>query len=203
MAHKSLWFQGRTPYVVPKFDGKIPQTCPKSKRIAHEYTRGYFTLTNVLNPNIFYDDYGVETPLKKELAEAKVGDYLWLVLVPPKHHIMDVFTYNEVTTTDNSSLQSMGGITLSLVTGKFKAADENGDCEMIDEVNRGTLVMPDTADAKEQFLRAAIDITNDVETWTGVGVKIEALPADRTLADIVGKIVVGTHVIDYDAQTFM
>lgn len=201
--HKSLWFQGAAPFVVPKCDGKIPQTCPKSKRIAHEYTRGYFTLTNVFNPNIFFDDYGVETPLKKELAEAKVGDYLWAILVPPKHHIIDVFVYNELTTTAHSSLQTMGGITLSLVTGKFKAADDNGDCLMANEVNHGTLVMPATADAKEQFLRAAVDVTNDSDTWTGVGVKIDALPDGKTLADIVGKIVVGAHAYDFDAQTLM
>lgn len=203
MTHKSLWFQGKAPYTVPKCDGKIPKTCPKSKRIAHEYTRGYFTLTNVLNPNIFYDDYGIETPLKKELAEVKVGDYLWLVLVPPKHHVLDAFTYNEVTATEHSSLQTMGGITLSLVVGKFKEADAEGNCEMTEENNLGSLVMPATPDAKEQFLRAAVDMTTDTETWLGVGVKIEALPANRTLADIVGKIVVGAHALDYDAQTFM
>ena len=203
MAHKSLWFQGKTPFVVPKCDGKIPQTCPKSKRIAAEYNRGFFTLTNVLNPNIFYDDYGAETPLKKELREVAVGDYLWLVLVPPEHRIIDVFAYNEPTTTEHSSLQSMGGITLSLVTGKFKEADKDGNCEMTGEENHGTLVMPATADAAKQFLATKIDVTNDISTWTGVGIKVDALPANTTLADIVGKIVVGCHAIDYDAQTFM
>lgn len=203
MAHKSLWFQGKTPFVVPKCDGRIPQTCPRSKRIAAEYNRGFFTLTNVLNPNIFYDDYGAETPLKQELREAKVGDYLWLVLVPPKHHVTDVFAYNETTTTEHSSLVTMGGITLSLVTGVFKAEDADGNCAMQAEENQGTLVMPADVGAKEQFLRTAVDITNDPDTWTGVGIKIEALPAGKTLADIVGKIVVGCHAVDYDAQTFM
>lgn len=203
MAHTSLWFQGTTPFVVPKCDGKIPQTHPQSKRIAREYNRGYFTLTNVLNPNIFYDDYGAELPLKEMLRDVKVGDYLWLVLVPPKHHINDVFTYNETTYTEHSSLQTMGGITLSLVTGKFKATKGDEDRVMAGEVNHGTLVMPATKDAKEQFLRVATDITNDPETWTGVGIKVDALPKGKSLADIVGKIVVGCHTIDYDAQTFM
>ena len=203
MAHKSLWFQGKTPYVVPKCDGKIPQTCPTSTRIAHEYTRGFFTLTNVLNPNIFYDDYGVETPLKKELEEVVVGDYLWLTLVPPKHHVIDVFAYNEVTTTNTSSLLTMGGITLALVTGTFKKADANGDCGVSNIANFGSLIMPATADAKEQFLRDAVGVTNDGETWLGVGVRVDALPAGKSLANIIGKIVVGAHVMDYDAQTFM
>lgn len=203
MAHKSLWFQGKTPFVVPKCDGKIPRTCPKSTRIAAEYNRGYFTLTNVINPNIFGYDYGVETPLKKELAEAKVGDYLWLILVPPKHHITDVFTYNEVTQTPQSSLQTMGDITLTLVTGKFKEVDENGDCMVTEEIDHGVLAMPSGEKVKAQFVRNGVDITNDTETWTGVGLKIEALPVGKTLADIVGKIVVGAHVQDYEAQTFM
>lgn len=200
MAHKTLWFQGRTPYVVPQCDGRIPATCPKSKRIAHEYTRGHFTLTNVLNPNIFYDDYGVETPLKKELQEVQVGDYLWLVLVPPKHHIQDVFAYNETTLTEHSSLTSFDGIELTLVTGEFAEADENGDCAMTNEAEHGQLVLTGT---DEVFLRAATDITNQPKQWTGVGIRVDALPAGRTLADIVGKIVVGAHAMDYDAQTFM
>lgn len=203
MAHKSIWFQGKTPYVVPKCDGKIPQTCPQSKRTAAEYNRGYFTLTNVIHPNNFFDDYGVESPLKKELREVKVGDYLWFALVPPKHHMTDVFVFNEPTFVEHSSLETMAGITLTLVTGEFKAADAQGDCAMANETTHGTVSFPAGADAKEQFLRAAVDITTDIETWVGVGVKVDALPANKSLADIVGKIVVGTHAIDYDAQTHM
>lgn len=203
MAHISLWFQGSIPVMALNCDGSMPQTCPKSQRIAAEYNRGYYTLTNVINPNIHLDDAGIETPLKRMLAGAKVGDYIWFALVPPKHHILDVFAYNEVTETFNSSLQSMGGITLSLVTAKFKPADANGDCEFLDEVIHGELAMPDTPDAEEQFLRVATDITNPPRRWTGVGVRIDALPAGKTLADIVGKIAVGAHAMDYDSQTFM
>lgn len=203
MAHIKMWYQGKSQYEVLECDGKPSFTCPKSRRIAAEYRRGYHTLTNVLNPNVEYDNLGYETWLNKELAEVVVGDTLWLVLVPPMHHIDDVFTYNETTFTEMSSLASMGGITLSLVTGKFKEADKDGNCEMSEEENHGSLVMPATADAKQQFLRGATDITNDPETWTGVGIKVDALPNGKTLADIVGKIVVGCHAIDYDAQTFM
>lgn len=203
MAHLKMWYQGAGEYKVPKCDGKPDFVCPQSRRVAAEYLRGYFTLTNVLNPNLEVDNLGYETWLFKELETVAVGDYLWMVLVPPKHHVQDVFTYNEATMTELSSLTTMAGITLTLVTGKFKEADAAGNCEMTDEVEHGSLVMPAGADAKEQFLRAATDITNDPETWTGVGVRVDALPSGKTLADIIGKIVVGAHVLDYDAQTFM
>lgn len=203
MTHKVFWFQGRAPYAPITCDGKSFKTRPKSKRIAHEYTRGYFTLTNVLNPNIFYDDYGVETPLKKELADVKVDDYLWLVLVPPKHRVLDVFVYNEVTTTEHSSLQSMGGFKLELVTGIFRAPTASGDYEVSNEQNYGVLAMPEDSTAKEQFLVGDYNLVNGVDEWLGVGVKVNAMPDGRTLADIVGKIVVGAHALDYDAQTFM
>lgn len=203
MAHKSIWYQGVTPYVVPKCDGKIPQTCPQSKRVAGEYARGFYTLTNVVNPNIFYDDYGVELPIKKELRELGVGDILWFILVPPKHKLIDVFAYNETTYTEHSSLQTFAGISLSLVTGTFTGVDENGDCPMTNETNHGTLVFPDSDDATEQFLVADVNTVNGISTYTGVGLKIDALPDGVTLADIVGKLAVGGHVLDYDAQTFM
>lgn len=204
MAHIQMWYQGAAEFKVPNCDGKPTFTCPQSKQIAGEYMRGYFTLTNVLNPRIDYDNLGIETWLYKELRDnVKVGDYLWLVLVPPKHHMTDVFAFNERTLTEMSSLSTMGGITLSLVTGEFKAPDAEGKCEMANEAVHGSLAMPEGDDAKEQFLRAAVDITTDPETWVGVGFKVDALPQGKTLADIIGKIAIGTHVINYDAQTFM
>lgn len=203
MAHHKLWYQGTSPYEPLKCDGKPSFTCPESRRIASEYGRDYYTLTNVINPNIFYDSLGVETWLAKELRDVKVGDTLWMVLVPPKHRIVDVFLYNEETTTEHSSLQSMGGISLSLITASFTEADDNGDCEMTNETNHGTIVMPNTDDAEEQFLAVASSEVTNPKTWMGVGIKVEALPNDRTLADIVGKIVVGTHTLGFDAQTFM
>ena len=203
MAHLMRWHQGAAEFRIPNCDGKPTFKCPESRQVAAEYLRGFFTLTNVLNPNIEYDNLGYETWLFKDLKEAKVGDYLWLVLVPPKHHMMDVFAFNEATFTEASNLATFAGITLTLVTGEFKEADKEGKCEMQNEATHGTLAFPDGADAKPQFLRAAVDITNDVETWTGVGFKIDALPNNGTLADFIGKIAIGTHVLDYDAQTFM
>lgn len=203
MAHKQLWYQGTTPFNPLKCDGRPEFTCPSSKRVAAEYMRDYFTLTNVLNPNTFYDNLGVESWLYKELQSVKVGDVLWLALVPPKHHVSDVFAYNEATTTEHSSLASMGGITLSLVTGIFKEADENGNCEVSSQETHGTLAMPEGAEPDEQFLRAAVDITTQPKNWVGIGFKVDALPANRTLADFVGKIVIGCHAVGYDAQTYM
>ena len=203
MAHKVFWFQGQAPFVVPKCDGQLPETCPQSTRIAAEYNRGYFTLTNVLNPNIFYDDYGVESPLKKALMEVKEGDVLWLALVPPMHKVLDVFAYNETTFTEHSSYDTFGGIGLTLQTGKFKAEDENGECAVSNEEAQGSLVFPAGADAKKQFVLTDVNVVNDTETWLGVGFKVDTLPQGKTLADIVGKLVIGCHALDCDAQTFM
>lgn len=201
--HKSIWFQGKTAYVVPKCDGKIPQTAPKSMHIAAEYGRGYHTLTNVITPNVRYDDYGAESALKKELRELVVGDYLWFALVPPKHYVLDVFAYNDVIEAEHSSLETMAGIKLELVTGKFKTADTNGDYPMTDEQSHGNLIFPEGPDAKQQFARSDVNAFNGIDTWVGVGVKINALPSGKTLADIVGKIAVGVHALDYHSQDMM
>lgn len=203
MAHKSIWFQGKKPFVVPECDGRIPQTCPLSKRIAAEYNRGYYTLTNVLVPNVMYDDIGYELPLKQELRELKVGDYLWMILVPPQHMVIDMFIYNDTTNAMHSNLDTMGGITLSLVSGKFSKADSNGDCGVSGEKVEGTIVMPAGPNAKQQFVVSTSGTVLDAEKWVGIGIKIDALPNNKTLADIVGRIVVGAHVVDYDAQVFM
>lgn len=197
-----MWYQGKKPYVVPRCDGKIQPTCPSSTRIAAEYNRGFFTLTNVINPNIFYDDYGVETPLKQMLAEAKVGDTLWLALVPPEHKVLDVFAYNELTDTEQSSFSTFDGIQLSLVTGQFKKADKDGNCPLVGGAATVAGALAFTA-LNKVFLQKDVNALNDTETYLGVGLKIDALPKDKTLAEIVGKIVVGAHAIDYDAQTFM
>lgn len=204
MAHFNMWYQGQRKWNPLKCSGVPDATCPQSLRIAGEYMRGFFTLTNVLNPNLEYDNLGYELPIYQELAKAKVGDYIWQVLVPPMHTIVDVFLYNKtLLTPENSTYASFGGITLTLITGTFKAADANGDCPMTDERTQGTLTMPEGAAATQQFFCKQTPITNPPDTWTGVGFKIDALPANKTLADIVGAIVTGAHVMDYDAQTFM
>lgn len=203
MAHKLMWFQGKLPFVVPACEDRSLETSPASKRTAKEYNRGYFTLTNVLNPNIHYDDLGIETRQKRLLKDVVKDDTLWLALVPPKHHITDVFAYNEETFTEHSSLETFGGITVTLVSADFKAADKDGNSQMGEVKEHGTVAFPASNDAKEQFLRKATDITNGIDTWHGIGIRIDALPTNKSLADIVGKLVVGCHCIDYDAQTFM
>lgn len=205
MAHFMRWYQGKAPYVIPKCDDKFPFTCPKSRLTAAEYNRGHFTHTAVIVPNMARSGYLVEqTYGAEEYEDMKIGDYVWLVLVPPMHHVSDVFAYNGLSMgLPGSSYSTFGGITLSLVTAKFKEAKDDGTCSMEGtETNHGSLAFPESTEAKQQFLRAGTDITNNTETWLGVGFKIEALPAKRTLADIMGKIAIGCHSVDYQSQDF-
>ena len=204
MAHFMKWYQGKAPYEIVKCDDKYPHTCPQSKRVAAEYNRGHFTLTGVIVPNVT-DGLYVEPAYGAEVfAEAKVGDYIWLTLVPPMHHISDVFAYNDLLISlPNSSFTTFGGISLSLVTAEFKEKDADGNCEMQGgENNHGILVFPEGTNPKKQFLRASVDFTTDTETYIGVGFKVEALPAKSTIADIMGKLALGVHAVDYQSQDF-
>ena len=204
MAHYMRWYQGEAPFEIPKCDDKFPFTCPKSKRVAAEYNRGHFTLTGVIVPNVT-DGLYVEPAYDAEVfAEAKVGDYIWLTLVPPMHHISDVFAYNDLLISlPGSSFTTFGGISLSLVTAEFKEKDADGNCQMQGgETNHGTLAFPEGENPKKQFLRAGIYLTTDTETYIGIGFKVEALPAKRTIADIMGKIAIGGHTVDYQSQDF-
>lgn len=204
MAHFMKWYQGKAPYEIVKCDDKYPHTCPQSKRVAAEYNRGHFTLTGVIVPNVT-DGLYVEPAYGAEVfAEAKVGDYIWLTLVPPMHHISDVFAYNDLLISlPGSSFTTFGGISLSLVTAEFKEKDADGNCQMQGgENNHGILVFPEGTNPKKQFLRASVDFTTDTETYIGVGFKVEALPAKSTIADIMGKLALGAHVVDYQSQDF-
>ena len=204
MAHFMKWYQGKAPYEIVKCDDKYPHTCPQSKRVAAEYNRGHFTLTGVIVPNVT-DGLYVEPAYGAEVfAEAKVGDYIWLTLVPPMHHISDVFAYNDLLISlPGSSFTTFGGISLSLVTAEFKEKDADGNCQMQGgEYNHGILVFPEGTNPKKQFLRASVDFTTDTETYIGVGFKVEALPAKSTIADIMGKLALGAHVVDYQSQDF-
>ena len=204
MAHFMKWYQGKAPYEIVKCDDKYPHTCPQSKRVAAEYNRGHFTLTGVIVPNVT-DGLYVEPAYDAEVfAEAKVGDYIWLTLVPPMHHISDVFAYNDLLISlPGSSFTTNGGISLSLVTAKKKKKDADGNCQMQGgEINHGILVFPEGTNPKKQFLRASVDFTTDTETYIGVGFKVEALPAKSTIADIMGKLALGVHAVDYQSQDF-
>lgn len=204
MAHFMKWYQGKASYEILKCDDKYPHTCPQSKQTAAEYNRGHFTHTGVIVPNVT-DGLYIEPAYDAEVfADAKVGDYIWLVLVPPMHHVSDVFAYNDLLISlPGSSFTTFGGISLSLVTAEFKEKDKDGNCEMAGtETNHGTLVFPEGEDPKKQFLRVGVDITTDIETYVGIGVKVEALPTKRTIADIMGKIAVGGHTVNYQSQDF-
>lgn len=204
MAHFMKWYQGKAPYEIVKCDDKYPHTCPQSKRIAAEYNRGHFTLTGVIAPNVT-DGLYVEPAYDAEVfAEAKVGDYIWLTLVPPMHHISDVFAYNDLLISlPGSSFTTFGGIALALVTAEFKEKDADGNCQMQGgENNHGILIFPEGTNPKKQFLRASVDLTTDTETYIGVGFRVVALPANSTIADIMGKLALGVHAVDYQSQDF-
>lgn len=203
MAHIQMWVQGEQTLLNLECGELYKFTCPKSKRTAIEYDRGYFTHTNVLSPIQNFHNRGKESQVWRMLNDAKVGDYLWLVLVPPMHKVIDVFAYNDALMTEISSLSSFAGIKLSLVSGKFKAPDAAKNCAVDGEVVHGALTFPEhTAQnpAKIQFLSVDATIVNDPETWTGVGIKVDALPRDGALAGITGRLVVGAHTLDYEGQ---
>lgn len=205
MSHYMRWYQGKAPFIIPRCDDEYPFTCPKSKRTAAEYNRGHFTHTAVIVPNVVSGGYLVEQALgAEEYSKMVVGDYVWLILVPPMHHVYDVFAYNDILSSlPRSSFLSFAGISLSLVTAEFKEPNTNGNCAMFgSETNHGTLVFPQGNDAKQQFLRVGTNITTNPETWLGVGFKIESLPADGYLADIMGKLAIGCHTLDYQSQDF-
>lgn len=205
MTHKQMWFQGDKQNLCVDCGEGYQFTCPKAKRTADEYVRGFYTHTGVINPNTEYDNYSNETPQFKAMKDVKVGDYVWLVCVPPKHRVLDVFAYNDTTLVEHSRLDSFAGIELELVTGTFHAADAGGNCAMLEETNIGKLTFPQsttTDPAKRQFVWKALEVMNDLETWYGVGFKVVALPHEGALADIVGKIGIGAHTLACEAQTF-
>lgn len=200
MAHYKLWYQGSSNPTLPTCAGKPTFTCPQARTVAAEYGYGYYNLSNVLVPTTGYETESYETWLREELRTKNVGDYLWLVLAPPMHVVRGVYAHNATNLIEQSSLATMDGITLSLVTGEFAEANADGNCEMRNEQVHGALAF--TA-AEPQVLFKPVEVVNDHKTWLGVGLRIDALPSDGALAEIIGKISCGCHLTSYDTQNFM
>ena len=203
MAHFIMFHQGiNRDFSLPDCGGGPQFDCPRSKRIAAEYRRGFFTLTNVLNPNLNGVEYCGSSYWQHRLAdEVKVGDTLWFVLVPPKHKLLDVAAYGEATFAEGSSLASLGGLTADLVVGKFSAADANGQCTPTGVETKGTVAFPAGVDPEEIFVQADVNKVTKPKEWLSVGLKITALPTDAvSLAEIEARVAVVAHVMDYDAQ---
>lgn len=203
MAHFIMFHQGKNQNLsLPDCGGGPQFDCPRSKRIAAEYRRGFFTLTNVLNPNLNGVEYCGSSYWQHRLAdEVQIGDTLWFVLVPPKHKLIDVAAYGEATFAEGSTLASLGGLTADLVVGKFAAADTNGQCTPTEVETKGTVAFPEGADPEEIFVQADVNKVTQPTEWLSVGLKITALPTEAvSLAEIEARVAVVAHVMDYDAQ---
>ena len=203
MAHFIMFHQGKNQNLsLPDCGGGPQFDCPRSKRIAAEYRRGFFTLTNVLNPNLNGVEYCGSSYWQHRLAdEVQIGDTLWFVLVPPKHKLIDVAAYGEATFAEGSTLASLGGLTADLVVGKFAAADANDQCTPTEVETKGTVAFPEGADPEEIFVQADVNKVTQPTEWLSVGLKITALPTEAvSLAEIEARVAVVAHVMDYDAQ---
>lgn len=206
MADILMWHQGAGPeFKLPDCQGGPSFTCPQSKRIAAEYARDFYFLTNVLNPNWDNTFNGRHTWQNDLAADVKAGDTIWFVLVPPKHTVYDIAAYAEATLTEASSLTSLAGMTADLVTAVFNKAAEDGTCEPVAAPTvQASLSFPAGAAPEEVFVTKKLEVTTTPVQWIGVGLKVTAMPTgSTTLEDIRSKIVVGAHVFGYDAQTHM
>ena len=206
MANILMWHQGRgvQPLCLPDCGGGPRFTCPEATKVAAEYHRSYFTLTNVLNPNYDNAFHGRETWQQRLLSEVQANDTLWLVMMPPKHTLYDVAAYGETTLADGSSLASLAGLEADLVTATFSQANENQLCEPTNVKVQASLTFPDGADPEEVFVQKKVELTSQPKQWVGVGLKIKAMPTGETdLANIRAKIGVVAHILGYDTQTHM
>lgn len=205
MANLLMWYQGNAATNVPNC-GEGPEfQCPVSKRIASEYGRDHYTLTNVVNPNM--GEYARDDGwLNRKYAEVKAGDILWLILVPPVHCVEDVAIITEETMAEYSSMESLGGGIMTLVGAKFSAADETtGLCVPVGLVTDYNVVnFAAGALAKPTADRTKTDIFLAPTEWYGVGIRVDTMPTGLvSLADITAKIAVVAHVQGYDSQTHM
>lgn len=203
MANILMWHQGRRE--TRPLDVGGPQfSCPESKRIAAEYNRGHYTLTNVLNPKWDNNYYGRENWQQKLVEDVKVGDVIWFVLVPPKHNTYDVAAFAEETLADGSTLATLAGMKSDLVTAKFAEEDDKGLCEPTGLTVQGSVNFPSGKDPEEIFVQKKIEVVTSPKEWLGVGLRINAFPTGKnSLEHIRAKIAVVAHAIGYDAQTHM
>lgn len=204
MANILMWHQGRREFNPLDCGGGPQFSCPESKRVAAEYNRGHYTLTNVLNPNWDNNYYGRENWQQSLVDEVKVGDVVWFLLAPPKHNVYDVAAFAEETLTDGSTLSSLAGLRADLVTAKFAEKNANGLCEPTALTNQGAVNFPSGTNPGEIFVQKKVEIVNGPKEWLGVGLRINAMPTGKTdLSTIRAKIAVVAHVLGYDAQTHM
>ena len=195
-----LWNQGVPEIIIPRCSGDRPATCPSSLRVASEYNTGFFTLSNTICPHINWDKS--DPTLVRPLRDIKVDDYIWLVLVPPEHTIIDAFIKSELLTASGSSYESLAGVELVLSMAVFDKADETtGICP--DKNSEAPLVTLTFSNDERSFARSDMNYTFTNNKWIGLGVKVNALPRDGYLADITASIVVGAHILGYDTPVYL
>lgn len=208
MANHIMFHQGKGKvFTLPDCGGGPQFTAPTSKRIAAEYHRGFYTLTNVLNPVWDNNYYGRENWQQKFLQDVAVGDTIWCLYVPPKHNVYDVAGYAEKTFADGSSLESIGGAEFELVSGTVEvqtvrmASEVNQDVAVTEVKTHGTLAFPEGTNPAEVFAQAKIEKVTVPGKGMVVGLKVNKMPKGKlNLADIRAKIAVVAHVMSYDAQ---
>lgn len=204
MANILMWYQGNASGDYPNCEGGPQFQCPVSKRIAAGYMRDFFTLTNVIAPYFDPDNFGNEGWAKRRLEDVAVGDTMWLLLVPPKHKVVDVAIESHEAKIDLASLASLGGLSVDLVGAKF-AEGVDGVCEPTAVATvHASVLFPSDAAAVPQFQVADTAIVTGTTEWYGVGINIKAMPTGTTsLADIKAVIAVIAHAYSYDYQLHM
>ena len=205
MADLLMWHQGAPETFSLPNCGEMPAfDCPRSRRIAAEYMRDFYFLSNVLNPNWDNGYFSRENWQQKFARDVKVGDTIWFILVPPKHRVIDVAVYAEETLTEGSALASLGGLNVEVVMGVFEEADDTGRCEPIYKRVFTDVYFPSGEKPEEVFYVQPVDFTTLPNQWCGIGLTITSMPDNQeTLEFIRSRLVVGAHVYGYDAQVTM
>ena len=220
MANILFWNQGSGSTAGLKCSGVPDYSAPESKRVAAEYMRGFYTLTNVINSQIDTENYGNLGWQGDYLAEGKAGDVVWMLLVPPNHKVLDFTLQVKESMDEFSSIADMTGFTLTPVAALITKPDESGVAQPIDysdalsDLTFGTPVVGTTMTGAN--LTTAYPNTQEIvlapkdantflppNTYYAVGVRIDALPAGKTLADLPATIGLIAHAMDYDTQTQM
>ena len=220
MANILFWNQGSGSTAGLKCSGVPDFSAPEAKRIAAEYMRGYYTLTNVLNTTIDEENYGNLGWQRDYLADAVAGDIVWMVVVPPNHKVIDFAMQVKESMDEYSSIAGMDGFVLTPVAATITKPGNLGVLEPIDykddisTLTFGTPVVGTTMtganlvatypDTREIVL-APTDVNAFVppNTYYAVGIRIDTLPAGKTLYDVTATLGIIAHARDYDTQTQM
>ena len=124
MANILFWNQGSGSTAGLKCSGVPDYSAPESKRVAAEYMRGFYTLTNVINSQVDTENYGNLGWQGDYLAGGKAGDVVWMLLVPPNHKVLDFTLQVKESMDEFSSIADMTGFTLTPVAALITKPDE-------------------------------------------------------------------------------